>query len=42
MFTQADIDKALREGVRRYFINYKVPSGDPDDKQTHKKYIGEW
>jgi hypothetical protein len=42
LFTQEEILKAQRDGVRKYFINYKMASGDPDDKQTQKKYVGEW
>lgn len=42
LFSEDDIQKACNDGVRKYFINYSVPSGDADDKLTDKKYTGEW
>ena len=42
LFSEEDIHKATTDGVRKYFINYSVPSGDADDKMTDKKYTGEW
>ena len=42
LFSQDEIQKAARDPQKKYFINYKIPSGDIDDKVTQKKYIGEW
>ena len=42
LFSKEEIDKGTKDGVRKFFINYKENSRDPDDKLTQKKYVGEW
>jgi hypothetical protein len=36
LFSQEEIMKATRDGVKKYFIKYSEASRDPDDKVTKK------
>jgi len=42
LFSPEEIKAAQRDKTKKYFINYKLPSGDLDDNVAQKNYIGEW